>query len=184
MDILLAICLGGFFGFALYFVGAANTANITNMLRLRDMTLAKIILFAIGFAGSLVSLLGVVGWFPVDHFSIKTMHLGVVLGGAIFGIGFGLIGTCPGTCPAAVGAGFKTRGWMAILGGLCGAWLYGQAYGSFVNLGIFERMNFGNISLFHLNDSIPSVFTVGFGGLLVFCILLMGVAYALPERIR
>ena len=45
MMIVLAILLGGFFGFALYKVGAANMDNLLSMLSLRNLTLMKIILF-------------------------------------------------------------------------------------------------------------------------------------------
>lgn len=43
MMIVLAILLGGFFGFALYKVGAANMDNLLSMLSLRNLTLMKII---------------------------------------------------------------------------------------------------------------------------------------------
>jgi hypothetical protein len=49
MDIVLAIILGIFFGFALQRVGATNPQNIINMLRLKDLHLMKAIFFAIGF---------------------------------------------------------------------------------------------------------------------------------------
>ena len=48
------------------------------------------------------------GWFDVSHLSVKPLHLGVVIGGLIFGLGFGSVGTCPGTCVAgAMTGGFK-----------------------------------------------------------------------------
>ena len=48
MMIVLAILLGGFFGFALYKVGATNMDNLLTMLSLRNLTIMKIILFPIG----------------------------------------------------------------------------------------------------------------------------------------
>lgn len=50
MELILAILLGGFFGFALNYVGATNRTKLKNMLTLRDLTIMKIILFAIGFS--------------------------------------------------------------------------------------------------------------------------------------
>ena len=37
------------------------------------------------------------------HLSVKTMHLGVIIGGLLFGVGFGMVGSCPGTSFAAIG---------------------------------------------------------------------------------
>ncbi len=48
MNIVLAIILGLLFGFILQKAGAANPQRILGMLRLNDLHLAKVILFAIG----------------------------------------------------------------------------------------------------------------------------------------
>ena len=56
MMIVLAILLGGFFGFALYKVGAANMDNLISMLSFQNLTLMKIIVFAIGLASVLLSI--------------------------------------------------------------------------------------------------------------------------------
>lgn len=103
MELILAILLGGFFGFALNYVGATNTTKLKNMLTLRDLTIMKIILFAIGFSSLLVAAASFMGIFDISHLSVKTTHLGVVVGGLIFGVGFGWAGTCPGTCVAGAG---------------------------------------------------------------------------------
>ena len=98
MQIVLAIILGALFGAVLYWVGASSPKKLIAMLRLEDLTLMKIIVFGIGFASALLSLFGLLGWFNVSHLSVKATNLGVVLGGLLFGIGFGTVGTCPGTC--------------------------------------------------------------------------------------
>lgn len=96
MKILLAILLGGFFGYALYKVQATNPKKLLAMLRLEDLHLAKVILFAIGFANVLLSLTHAVGIFNISHLSVKTLNLVVIIGGIIFGLGFGYTGTCVG----------------------------------------------------------------------------------------
>ena len=73
------------------------------MLTLRDLTLAKVILFAIGLASISLFVLNSIGIFNLEHLSIKPMITGVIIGGIIFGLGFGLAGTCPGTCVGASG---------------------------------------------------------------------------------
>ena len=74
------------------------------MLRLEDLSLAKIILFGIGFSSVLLSISSLLGIFDTSHLSIKTMNLGVIIGGLLFGVAFGAVGTCPGTCIGAVGS--------------------------------------------------------------------------------
>lgn len=182
MNIFLAVLLGGFFGFALYYVGVTQSKNLKDMLSLRDLGLMKIILFAIGFASFLVSLASFMGIFDTSHLSVKTTHLGVVLGGLIFGIGFGWAGTCPGTCVADSSSGGLSKAIFIILGGLIGAFVYAISYESLDNLGLFDKMNPGNLTLFNLSDNFPSVFKLGFSGLLIMGILIMGVALLLPEH--
>ena len=147
MNILLAIILGGFFGFALTYVGATQFKNILKMLRLENLSLAKIILFAIGFSSSLLSISALIGIFDIYHLSIKTMNLGVVIGG------------------------------------LLGAFVFSLYYGYLKGLGLFETLNLGKLTLFNISDKYPSVFNIGFEGLLFVGFLFMIAAYLLPNSI-
>ena len=72
MMIVLAILLGGFFGFALYKVGAANMDNLISMLSFQNLTLMKIIVFAIGLASVLLSIFYGFGWYI--SLSINTLN--------------------------------------------------------------------------------------------------------------
>ena len=47
-----------------------------------------------------------------------------ILGGTIFGLGWGLAGACPGPLFALIGSGLPIVG-VALLGALAGAWSYG-----------------------------------------------------------
>ncbi|MBT3324620.1 MAG: YeeE/YedE family protein [Gemmatimonadales bacterium] len=47
-----------------------------------------------------------------------------ILGGTIFGLGWGLAGACPGPLFALIGSGLPIIG-VALLGALVGAWTYG-----------------------------------------------------------
>lgn len=183
MEIILAILLGGFFGFALYMAGATNSRNLINMLSLRNLSLMKTILFAIGFSSFLLSLASLLGIFNISHLSVKGVHLGVLVGGLIFGIGFGWAGTCPGTCIAgATGADFK-KAIATIIGGLLGALTFSLSYGYFEKLGLFELMNLGKLTIFNISDKYPSIFQIGFTGLMIMGIFLMLVAYMLPMEV-
>lgn len=184
MDIIKAILLGGFFGFALYLVGATSFKNILKMLRLEDLTLAKVILFAIGFSSVLLSLAAMTGIFDVSHMHVKAMNLGVITGGLIFGVGFAVAGTCPGTCVGAIGSK-KTikRAIIVIFGGLVGAFAYSMTYGLLKEMGLFSTLDLGNRTLFTVSEKYPAVFNIGFVGLLVVGVLFMVGSYLLPKRI-
>lgn len=47
-----------------------------------------------------------------------------ILGGIVFGLGWGLLGACPGPIFALVGAGIPVM-MIALFGALAGAWVYG-----------------------------------------------------------
>ena len=148
MKLILAILLGGFFGFALSYVGATGFKNILKMLRLEDLSLAKIILFAIGFSSVLLSISGILDIFDISHLNIKTMNLGVIIGGLLFGIGFGSAGTCPGTCVGALGSNGLKKALAAVIGGLLGAFSFSLSYGYLKNLGLFNALNMGKWIVF------------------------------------
>lgn len=91
-------------------------------LRLRDMTIIKFMLSSI-----LVGMVGV--YLLVDlelaKLSIKATVLGGnIIGGLIFGLGWGVIGLCPGPIFSLVGMG-SIGALAALAGALHGTWLYG-----------------------------------------------------------
>lgn len=182
MNILLAVFLGGLFGYALYTVGAAKRSNIRSMLRLENLELMKIILFAIGFASSLLALTTWMGFFELKHLSIKEMHAGVLLGGLIFGVGFGALGGCPGTVLAALPYTNKIKTLAMIFGGLFGAWAFSLSYGWWQEQGLFAAWNLGKLTLFQLSEAYPAVFVWGPEGLLFLGALLMLTAWLIPKQ--
>lgn len=182
MEIVLAVILGVMFGYVLYWVGASSPKKLIAMLRLQDLTLMKIIVFAIGFASVLLALFCMLGWFNLNHFSIKTTHLGVVIGGLLFGIGFGTVGTCPGTCVAASGSGGAKKAFSAVLGGLAGAWIFSMTYPYWLNIGLFDAANYGKLTLFRLSDKYPSIFSIGYVGLFMTGIVFILIALWIPAR--
>jgi len=116
--IVLGLALGTAFGALLQLSGASSHTKIVNALRLKDLTIMKLILMAIG-----VGLMGVhlLDLFGLANMKVKELYLlGLVIAGAIFGVGFALTGYCPGTALAACAEG-KPDAWVTVLGGLCGA---------------------------------------------------------------
>jgi uncharacterized membrane protein YedE/YeeE len=135
MNILIPILIGFLFGFALQKAGLGHYDKIINQFRFKDnlmmrfmfsaITVGSIIYFAfsdLGFSG---------GGTAYVH---NTYILGNYLGGAIFGIGMALAGTCPGTILAGIGQGNIDYLFAGILGFLTGALIYGANFRAFLSL--------------------------------------------------
>ncbi|MBN2242543.1 MAG: YeeE/YedE family protein [Acidobacteria bacterium] len=184
MDILLAILLGGLFGFVLQRVGAADPDKIVGMLKLTDLHLMKAILAGIGIASSLLFAGLMLGLVDAGHLDIKTMHWGVILGGLILGAGWALGGFCPGTGLVALGSGRKDALFF-ILGGLAGAGIFTSMYGGLDEAGWFEKLFGGDASLVFTGNSTP-VLSGSWTGLLAIGIgiVMIVLARMLPDKLR
>jgi uncharacterized protein len=124
-DMAYGLVTGILFGFLLQKGRVLRYDKQIGALRLLDMTIVKFMLSAI-----VVGMIGTYGLVDMGlaKLSIKPMIVGaVVLGGLIFGIGWGLIGYCPGTSLGAVGEG-RLDGLWGIAGMLAGAAIYAEAY--------------------------------------------------------
>jgi len=116
---------GILFGFLLQKARVLRYDKQLAALRLIDMTIVKFMLSTILVAMVGTYLLKDIG---LVKLSIKPTILGgVILGGLIFGIGWGFLGYCPGTSAGALGEGRFDAIW-GILGMLVGAGLYAEAY--------------------------------------------------------
>jgi len=116
---------GIIFGFLLQKARVIRYDKQLGALRLIDMTIVKFMLSTI-----LVAMVGtyLLKDLALVKLSIKPTILGsVILGGLIFGIGWGFLGYCPGTSAGALGEGRHDAIW-GILGMLAGAALYAEAY--------------------------------------------------------
>ena len=184
-SVILAILIGGAFGFVLDRVGATNPNFIIGMLRIGNMHLMKTILLAIG-ASSLLLFVGILtGLIDPAHLSIKTACIGVFIGGLLLGVGFAVVGYCPGTGVTALATG-RWDALFFILGGLLGAAAYMGSYAWVKSTGVLESVLGGKATLAvvpGINN--PSLFDangayVGIGIALV----LILIAFIVPSRIR
>jgi uncharacterized membrane protein YedE/YeeE len=116
---------GILFGFLLQKGRVLRYDKQLGALRFMDMTIVKFMLSTI--------LVGMVGIYLLKDLglvklSVKPTNLGAnIVGGLIFGAGWGLLGYCPGTSAGAVGEGRWDALW-GILGMLVGAGLYAECY--------------------------------------------------------
>ncbi|MFN0006983.1 MAG: DUF6691 family protein [Planctomycetota bacterium] len=123
--LVLGLLIGVAFGAILSLSGLSNPRMILDMLRLKDFSLFKLLVVAIGTGILGIALLAS---FELAHTSIKTLHLvAVLVGGGIFGAGFAITGYCPGTALAAAAEGRKDA-FFAIAGGLAGTAVYAALY--------------------------------------------------------
>ncbi|QSX07883.1 YeeE/YedE family protein [Alkalibacter rhizosphaerae] len=113
-QLFLGLAMGVLFGFFLQKGGVTKYDIIMAQLRLTDFTVLKIMLSAV-----IVTMLGISILYPKGKIKLSPKGGSIrnaVIGGLIFGIGFGTLGYCPGTIAGAVGNGSMD----GLLGGLAG----------------------------------------------------------------
>lgn len=122
------IILGTLFGFLMSRAGATNPDYYAKLFLFEDLQLLWVILFAIlvGVTGIYIlqkisahSLIGNVKL----RFEKRPMRKGLVLGALLFGIGWGLTGSCPGTVPAMLGEG-RVLTFFTLIGLVLGTYIY------------------------------------------------------------
>jgi uncharacterized membrane protein YedE/YeeE len=134
---------GIFFGFFLQKGRVLRYDKQLGALRLMDMTIVKFMLAAI--------LVGMVGIYLLKDLglvklSVKPTNLGAnIIGGLIFGLGWGLLGYCPGTSAGALGEGRWDALW-GIVGMLVGAAVFAEIYPALKKT-ILTWGQFGKITL-------------------------------------
>jgi uncharacterized protein len=123
--LLYGLATGLLFGFLLQKGRVLRYDKQLGALRLQDMTIVKFMLSSVLVAMVGIYLLQDLG---LAKLSVKSTVLGGnILGGLIFGLGWGLLGYCPGTAVGAVGEGRWDALW-GILGMLVGAALFAEAF--------------------------------------------------------
>lgn len=124
LQLVLGLLIGIGFGFFLQKGGVTSYDVIIGQLLLTDFTVIKVMITAV--------IIGMVGIHLMKSMGLVSFHtfegsLGASLvGGILFGIGFGLLGYCPGTVAGAIGQGQVD----ALLGG---------AVGILVGMGLFAH---------------------------------------------
>ena len=164
--LLYGLITGILFGFFLQKAQVIRYDKQLGALRFLDMTIVKFMLSSIlvGMVG--VYLLKDFGW---AELSIKETILGGnIIGGLIFGMGWGLLGYCPGTSAGALGEGRWDAVW-GILGMLAGAAIYAEAYPA-LKKSVLTWGNFGKITWSQITGINHWIFIIVFmlAGLVLF----------------
>ena len=139
----LGLVTGVLFGFLLQKGRVLRFEKQVGAMLLKDMTIFKFMLSSI--------LVGMVGILLLSNFEIitlshKPMNIGAVLiGGALFGAGWAIMGFCPGTSLGALGEG-RWHAVFAIIGMVAGAALYAELYPFFKST-VLAWKDFGKIGL-------------------------------------
>ena len=142
-ELLTGAVTGILFGFLMQKAQVIRYDRQLAALRLRDMTIVKFMLSTI-----LVAMVGIYLLFDLGliKLSVKPLILGGnVLGGLIFGIGWGIVGYCPATAMGALGEG-RYDSAFGLLGMILGAGLYAEAY-PLMKETVLTWGNFGKITL-------------------------------------
>ena len=124
--LMLGLITGILFGFFLQKGQALKYDRQVGMLRLQDFTILKVMVSAI-----LVGMVGVYLFVDMGmgELSLKPTVLAAnIIGGLIFGLGWGMLGYCPGTAVGATAEGRWDAFWGGVLGMLVGAGIFSEVY--------------------------------------------------------
>lgn len=137
------IITGILFGFFLQKARVLRYDKQLGALRLIDMTIVKFMLSSV--------LVAMVGVYLLKDLGLATLSIkptilgGTIVGGLLFGIGWGLFGYCPGTAVGALGEGRWDVLW-GILGMITGAAIFAESY-PLLKKTVLNWGNLGSITL-------------------------------------
>jgi len=144
LQLVLGLVMGIVFGFLLQKGGVTKYDVIIGQLLLTDFTVVKVMLSAV--------ITGMVGVHLLRSLGLAQLHpkpgsLGSsVIGGLIFGVGFGLLGYCPGTAAGAVGQGSLDALFGGVVGMTIGAGIFAAVYPKLAS-GALCKGDFGSLTL-------------------------------------
>jgi uncharacterized membrane protein YedE/YeeE len=140
--LIIGFLIGCAFGAILFLGGASSYRKILGTLLLKDMTIIKLMMTAIGVGTLGVYLLDMGG---LANMSIKPAYVwGVIIGGAIFGTGWAISGYCPGTCIVGTSEG-KVDALATLVGALFGALIFSFVFPG-LDEAILQSSNLGKIT--------------------------------------
>lgn len=140
---ILGLVTGLAFGFLLQKGRVLRYDKQVSAMLFTDMTILKFMLSAI-----IVGMFGILAMNDLEiiKLSHKAMNIGgIVVGGALFGIGWAVMGYCPGTSVGAVGEG-RWHAIFGVIGMIAGAAVYAELFPFFKST-VLTWADFGKIGL-------------------------------------
>lgn len=140
----IGLLIGILFGFFLQKGGVTRYDVIMGQLLLTDFTVVKVMLTAV--------VTGKIGVHFLKSLGKAELHPkpgsfgSTVIGGLLFGIGFGILGYCPGTLVGAIGQGSLDALFGGMVGLLIGAGLFSEFY-PILEKKILLKGDFGDLTL-------------------------------------
>lgn len=183
-DTVVTIFLGLFLGFTLYWAGISNRKWARSSLRLENLTIMKIMLYAVGYAVFLLALTTYMDYFSTEELALKRMSLAVIIGGVLFGLGLGMMGNCPSLSLAALPYGHKCKTLGILAGGVLGYYFYKLTHGYWQDAGVYSTWNLNEVTIYKMNESVASLLPYGYEGILFFSFIVMAFAVELPTHFR
>ncbi len=161
------LLFGVAFGFLLQKGGVADYGVLIGALRLTDPTVFQVILTAI-LVGSITSAL-------LRRYGLAKAHpkparyASNVIGGLVFGAGFGLLGYCPGTGAAALGQGSWDAAF-GMVGLIIGSYVYAVTAATWK--GIDRISDHGHVTIPML-VRLPQVVVIGGSSIVILAALVL-----------
>lgn len=171
-QLVIGFLIGIIFGFLLQKGGVTRYDVIIGQLLLTDFTVLKVMLSAV--------VTGMIGVHALKGAGLAQLHpkpgsIGSsVLGGLVFGVGFGILGYCPGTVVGAVAQGSLDALFGGVVGILIGASLFAAVYPK-LEKGIMRIGDFGETTIPQVIHVRPPLVIVPL------CAVIIGVLYWLES---
>jgi len=144
-DFVIALIIGGAFGFILEASGFSSSRNIAGVFYGYNFVVLRVFFTAMIVAMVGYLYLSYMGWIDMSMvFVLPTYLNSMLLGGFIMGLGFVIGGFCPGTSYTAAAIG-KIDGIVFALGTLVGIFLFSELFPFFE--GFYSENLLGNITI-------------------------------------
>jgi len=125
----LSLLIGIYFGVVLVKSEVASWFRIQSMFRFEEAHMYLVIGSAVAIGIVSIQLIKMLGSRTITgdtiEFNDKPYQKGILIGGAIFGMGWAITGACPGPIYAQIGSG-EYRALISLIGALLGAYLYAR----------------------------------------------------------
>ncbi len=176
-NIYMVLFIGFVFGAIIQWARVDKFEKIAGFAMLEDMTVPKLLFFAIGLTSIGLYFMIEMGW---AHYHVKPIMLGgLVVGGLLFGWAMAIFGKCPGTGPVSVAEG-RLDVLVGAVGGIFGGLFFDWAYPWLKNI---MGPDYGQLTLPQLFEGKEHTVVLAYGiALVAVSFLIPNIEYLDPEE--